>query len=96
MTDDMPASLDLPAVRRKKLTVSFDGGQLSSDGGLLLLREAERRLGIAGRLAGALRDRRDPVRIDHTLPELLKTASSPSLAATRMRTISTVCGMIRC
>jgi hypothetical protein len=73
MTDDMPASLDLPAVRRKKLTVSFDGGQLSSDGGLLLLREAERRLGIAGRLAGVLRDRRDPVRIDHTLPELLKT-----------------------
>jgi hypothetical protein len=69
----MPASLDLPAVRRKKLTVSFDGGQLSSDGGLLLLREAERRLGIAGRLAGAIRDRRDPMRIDHTLPELLKT-----------------------
>jgi Transposase DDE domain group 1 len=73
MSDTMPAALDLPAVRRKKLTVSFDGGQLSSDGGLLLLREAERRLGIAGRLAGAIRDRRDPMRIDHTLPELLKT-----------------------
>ena len=73
MTDDMLLSFDLPAVRRKKLTVSFDGGQLSSDGGLLLLREAERRLGIAGRLAGAFRDRRDPTRIDHALPELLKT-----------------------
>lgn len=73
MTDDMPARLNLPAIRRKKLTASFDGGQLSSDGGLLLLREAERRLGIAGRLAGAIRDRRDPTRIDHALPELLKT-----------------------
>jgi len=73
MSDNMPASLDLPAVRRKKLTASFDGGQLSSDGGLLLLREAERRLGIASRLAGAIRDRRDPTRVDHALPELLKT-----------------------
>jgi hypothetical protein len=73
MSDDMPASFDLPAVRRKKLTASFDGGQLSSDGGLLLLREAERGLGIANRLAGAIRDRRDPSRIDHALPELLKT-----------------------
>jgi hypothetical protein len=73
MTDDMLLPFALPAVGRKKLTASFDGGSLSSDGGLLLLREAERRLGIARRLAGALRDRRDRSRIDHALPELLKT-----------------------
>ena len=40
MTDDMLLQFDLPAVRRKKLTAGFDGGSLSSDGGLLLLREA--------------------------------------------------------
>ena len=73
MTDDRAAPFDLPAVRRKKLTADFDGGSLSSDGGLLLLREAERGLGIASRLAGAIRDRRDPARVDHALPELLKT-----------------------
>jgi hypothetical protein len=73
MTDDMLPDFDLPAVRRKKLTAGFDGGHLSSDGGLLLLREAERKLGIANRLAGAIRDRRDQSRIDHELPELLKT-----------------------
>jgi Transposase DDE domain group 1 len=73
MTDDTLLPFDLPAVRRKKLTAGFDGGRLSSDGGLLLLREAERRLGIADRLAGAIRDRRDPSRVDHKLPELLKT-----------------------
>jgi hypothetical protein len=73
MTDDMLLPFALPAVRRKKLTAGFDGGSLSSDGGLLLLREAERRLGIANRLSGAIRDRRDPSRVDHTLPELLKT-----------------------
>jgi Transposase DDE domain group 1 len=73
MADDMLLPFDLPAVRRKKLTAGFDGGSLSSDGGLLLLREAEKGLGIAARLAGAIRDRRDPTRVDHTLPELLKT-----------------------
>ena len=47
MTDDSLLPFDLPAVRRKKLTVAFDGGNQSSDGGLLLLREAERQLRIA-------------------------------------------------
>jgi hypothetical protein len=37
MLDDTPLPLELPSVRRKKLTVDFDGGNQSSDGGLLLL-----------------------------------------------------------
>ena len=72
MTQDTPLPFDLSAVARKKLTVGFDGGQLSSDGGLLLC-EAERRLEIAERLAGVLRDRRDPTRISHNLAQMLKT-----------------------
>jgi len=39
---------------------------------LLLLREAERRLGLADLLAGCLRDRRDRTLIDHTLAEMLR------------------------
>ena len=73
MHDDKPLPFDLPAVHRKKLTVDFDGGSQSSDGGLLLLREAERSLGICARLAGSLTDRRDPTRIEHRLDELVKT-----------------------
>jgi hypothetical protein len=73
MRDDRPLPFDLPAVGRKKLTVDFDGGSQSSDGGLLLLREAERLLGICARLAGNLSDRRDPHRIEHRLVELIKT-----------------------
>ena len=65
MTDDTPLPFDLPTVRRKKLTVDFDGGTQSSDSGLLLLREAERRLGVCRRLAQAMPDRRDPDRIQH-------------------------------
>lgn len=63
----------LPAVARKKLTVAFDGGNQSSDGGLLLLRGAERRLGIADRLAAVFPDRRDPTRIHHEMGELIRT-----------------------
>ena len=51
MTDATLLPFDLPSVRRKKLTVDFDGGNQSSDGGLLLLRQAERKLGVCERLA---------------------------------------------
>jgi hypothetical protein len=73
MTEATLLPFDLPAVRRKKLTVDFDGGSQSSDGGLLLLREAERELGICPRLADSLTDRRDPTRIQHSLVEMIKT-----------------------
>ena len=48
MTDDKLLPFDLPAVRRKKLTVDFEGGNQSSNGGLLLLRHSERKLGVCG------------------------------------------------
>ena len=72
MTDDSLLPFDLPAVRRKKVTAAFDGGLISSDGGLVLLREAERRLGLAERLAACLRDRRDPALVSHGLAEMLR------------------------
>ena len=71
MSDAIPLPFDLPSVRRKKLTVDFDGGSQSSDAGLLLLREAERKLGVCRRLAQAMPDRRDPDRIEHTTFEMV-------------------------
>jgi hypothetical protein len=52
--------------------VRFDDGQLSSDGGLLALREVERRLGIADRLAACIDDPRSPERIQHALAAILR------------------------
>ena len=72
MTEDTVLSFDLPAVRRKKVTADFDGGLISSDGGLVLLREAERRLGLAETLAGCIRDGRDPALVVHTLSAMLR------------------------
>jgi hypothetical protein len=71
MNDDMLLPFDLPSVCRKKLTVDFNGGNQSSNGGLLLLREAERTLGVCWRLADAMPDRRDQNRIRHAMFEML-------------------------
>src|SRR3979490_51944 len=71
MIDDTPLPFDLPAVRRKKLTIDFEGGNQSSDGGLLLLREAERQLGVCRRRGEAMPDRRDPDRVRHAMFEMV-------------------------
>ena len=72
MTEDSLLPFDLPAVSRKKVTADFAGGSISSDGGLVLLRGAERRLRLAETLAGCIRERRDPARTVHTLPAMLR------------------------
>ena len=57
----------LSPIAGKRLVARFDGGQLSPDGGLLALREVERRLGVADRLAGCIDDPRAPERVRHGL-----------------------------
>jgi Transposase DDE domain group 1 len=71
MTDDTPLPFDLPSVRRKKLTVDFAGGNQSSNGGVLLLRESERSVGVCRLLANTMTDRRDPNRIRHAMFEMV-------------------------
>ena len=58
--DEITAYLPgLSPVENKELCVRFDGGRLSSDGGVLVLREIEKRLGLAARLAGLFTARRE-------------------------------------
>src|SRR5437868_4637729 len=76
MSEAIPLPFDLPSVHRKKLTVDFDGGNQSSDGGLLLLRQAERKLGVCRRLADAMPDRRDGSRIRHEVFEMVMARAS--------------------
>ena len=72
MTDTSIPPFAFPAVARKKVTADFDGGRLTSDGGVMLLAMAERRLGIAQRLARCFPDARDPARITHTLADMIR------------------------
>src|SRR3954454_17069467 len=73
MTDDSLLPFALPSVQRKKVTAAFDGGRISSDGGVMLLALAERRIGIADTLAAEIADRRDPARVTHLLADILRT-----------------------
>jgi hypothetical protein len=57
---------------RRKLQVNFGGGAVSSDGGLLLVREVDRRLKLTERMAAVLHDPRDPDLITHPLVDLLR------------------------
>lgn len=69
-------SLFLPGlspVERHKIHARFDGGSLSSDGGVLILREIEKRLNFAGMLASCLRDGRDAARITHDHTTMIRT-----------------------
>src|SRR4051812_40621237 len=61
-----------PAIRGKKVTAAFDGGRLSSDGGVMLLCEAERQLGIAARLAALFPDERDGTRVIHRVSDMIR------------------------
>ena len=95
MTDDSLLPFSFPAVAGKKITAAFDGGRISSDGGVMLLAQAQRRLGIADRLARVIPDVRDPDRLPIYCPISCAPASSPSPAATRTPTISTGCAPIQ-
>jgi hypothetical protein len=61
-----------PAIGRKKLTAAFDGGRLTSDGGVMLLAAAERRIGIAQTLAPLIADPRDPRLVTHSVADILR------------------------
>src|SRR5271155_3365237 len=72
MSDDTVLPFNFPAVCRKKVTAAFDGGLLTSDGGVLLLAQIERRLGLADRLARCIEDPRDPSAVQHSIAEMIR------------------------
>jgi len=63
---------DFPAVGRKKLTAAFDGGRITTDGGVLLLGMVEQQLGIAAKLADLIADPRNPAFITHSVDDILR------------------------
>ena len=72
MNDPMLPLPGLSPVSGKTVVAKFDGGLLSSDGGVLLLREVEQRLRVADRLAACMVDPRAPELITHSLADILR------------------------
>ena len=71
--ESTPIQPGLSPVCGKAIMAHFDGAWMSSDGGLLALREIEQRLDIASRMAGCIGDPRDPRRVVHGLDEIIRT-----------------------
>ena len=64
--------MELSPVKGKKVVADFDGGQMSTDAGALLLKEAEKQVGIIEAIETALDDKRDQRYVEHPLSELLQ------------------------
>src|SRR6201997_4909720 len=71
MTECTQESFSFAAHFSRRVEAGFTAGQVSSDGGALLLREADRRINLLGRLAGCFSDGRSPLLVTHSLSEML-------------------------
>jgi hypothetical protein len=71
MTECKQESFSFAAHFSRRVEVSFTAGQVSSDGGALLLRQTDGRIGLLKRVASCFMDRRSPLFIQHPLSEML-------------------------
>jgi hypothetical protein len=58
-------------LKHREIRAQFDCGAITTEGGGLLLREVEKRIGIVRQFAACFRDYRDPDLIEHTVEELV-------------------------
>lgn len=72
MTECTTEKLIFEGVGRRRVEADFSGGQVSSDGGVLLVREADRRIGLSERMAECFVDYRDSKQVEHSVKELIR------------------------
>ena len=66
-TQCTPEQLEFHALGRRQVIGRFDGGRMTSDGGALLLREVEVRIGLLDRLTDCFTDHRNPESVEHSV-----------------------------
>jgi hypothetical protein len=72
MTNCTGKLFEFPACKRRKVEAEFSGGDVTSDGGILLLRQVDRRLGLTAAVSKFLKDPRDPNKVVHKLHDLVR------------------------
>ena len=70
-TECTGASLFFQGPGRRQIRATFDGGDITSDGGVLLLQATEERTGVIEQFAHCFDDHRDPARVEHSILELI-------------------------
>ena len=76
MTDCNPKSLAFSSIQGKQVVADFQGGRLTTDAGVLLLREIAQRTGLFDALNAAIPDPRQPERITHEQHAMLAQSLS--------------------
>ncbi len=71
MTECSEGSFRFQGPGRREIVGRFDGGDITSDGGVVLLGEVEKRTGILDQFSYCFEDHRDPGRVEHSVPELV-------------------------
>lgn len=69
---DSTLEMSFPAVRSKTIVGRFDGGEVTSDAGVMLVREADRKMGLSERMAEVAGDRRQRGKVTHTIEEMIR------------------------
>ena len=72
MTNCTEERIEFPSLKRRKVEAEFSGGDVSSDGGVLLLREIDRKLKLTQQICDVIPDPRNPLLIVHEQLALLK------------------------
>ena len=72
MTNGTSERIDFPACRKRLVEADFGGGEVTSNGGLLLLRDVDRRLGLTASVARGLEDRRQRGKVRHRLVDMVR------------------------
>jgi hypothetical protein len=72
MTNCNQSSLEFPALKRRKIQTQFAGGEITSDGGVLLLRQMDRQLGLLESVNTVIPDSRDARYVQHSQLSLLR------------------------
>ena len=72
MTRVKQMALNFASIKGKKVEATFDGGRLSSDGGLMYLRAVDRAMGLVDRLCCSIADNRHKSYVHHSLSDLLR------------------------
>jgi len=71
MTECNQSQFEFEAHFSRRVVAEFSGERLTTEGGALLLRAADRKMGLLRRVVRCFRDARDPQRIEHELSEML-------------------------
>jgi hypothetical protein len=71
MTECNQSAFTFEAHFSRQVVAQFDGAQMSTEGGALLLREADHKIGLLKRVARCFTDARNPERVEHELGEML-------------------------